>query len=243
MKRDEMLHGRYIKAGEFRGKPVTLNIAALDQELMEREDGTEQSKWVVTFSEKRKTGEPLMWVLNRTNIECLFAMWDDTEDWIGKPVTLVPERDDSPINDTGLCIRVSGSPALSKTVTAKIKLGKRKRPIERRLVKTSNDGAGVDRETGEVYPDPESEIPGAVEDFTGEPGPNPLNEIGTPGDVVAVELEYKAALKKSTLPDAKKDSALKLMDANRAAAEMKGDWVGYTEWLRAQTARVPGAES
>jgi hypothetical protein len=164
MKRDEMLHGRYIKAGEFRGKPVTLTIAALEQEMMERDDGTEQSKWIITFGEKRKTGEPLQWVLNRTNIECLFAMWDDTDDWIGKPLTLQPERDDSPINDTGMCIRVAGSPVLAKPVTAKIKLGRRKRPVERKLVKTvagsaaDFDAAHVDTTTGEIAPASEADL-------------------------------------------------------------------------------------
>jgi len=152
MKRDEMLHGRFIKAGEFKGKPVTLTIASLEQEMLERDDGTEQPKWIISFQEKRKTGEPLEWVLNRTNIESLFAMWDDTDDWIGKPLTLKPERDDSPINDTGLCIRIAGSPVLEKPVTAKIKLGRRKRPVERKLVKTivGKDQPLFDEETGEV---------------------------------------------------------------------------------------------
>ena len=152
MKRDEMLHGRFIKAGEFKGNPVTLTIAALEQESLERDDGSEQQKWIITFVEKRKTGEPLQWVLNRTNIECLFAMWDDTDDWVGKPVTLKPEPDDSPINDTGLCIRIAGSPVLAKTVTAKIKLGRRKRPIERKLVKTTacKNQPMFDEETGEI---------------------------------------------------------------------------------------------
>jgi hypothetical protein len=154
MKRDEMLHGRFIKAGEFKGQQVTLHIDSLDRETFEREDGTEQEKWIIAFREHRKTGEPLEWVLNRTNIECLFAMWDDTDDWIGKAVTLKPEQDDSPINDTGLAIRVAGSPDLTAPVVASFKLGRRKKPMTRRLVKTRPGAAALefDTDTGEIRP-------------------------------------------------------------------------------------------
>lgn len=148
MKRDEMLHGRFIKAGEFKGKAVTLTVAALEQEMFEKDNGTEESKWTVAFREKRKSGEPLEWVLNRTNIELLFAMWEDTEEWIGKRVTLFPERDTSGKSESGFCIRVKGSPDIAGPITTIIKLP-RKKPVERKLLKTV---AGAD-----THPDADTE--------------------------------------------------------------------------------------
>ena len=148
MKRDEMLHGRFIKAGEFKGKAVTLTVAALEQEMLERDNGTDEAKWVIAFKEKRKSGEPLEWVLNRTNIESMFAMWEDTEEWIGKKVTLFPERDTSGKSESGFCIRVKGSPDIAGPITISIKLP-RKKAVERRLLKTA-PGA-------ETHPDVDTE--------------------------------------------------------------------------------------
>lgn len=128
---EELFRGRFVKAGEMRGKPVTLTIKDVYLDGLEQEDGTEKSQAVVSFEEIKRE-----WALNKTNAQCLVAMWGrDSGDWIGHKVTLYPETDASGLSDSGVCIRVKGSPELTKTVTAQIKLPRRK-PVTRKLVPT-----------------------------------------------------------------------------------------------------------
>jgi len=150
---DQLFPGRFIKAGEMHGKPVTLTIKSIYLDEMEREDGTEKAQAIVTFKEIKRE-----WALNRTNASCLRAMWgDDTDKWLGKRVSLYPEADTSGLAESGVCLRVKGSPDLDKTITAQIKLPRR-RPIQKKLEKTTAgkdeqafaDDAPVDTETGEI---------------------------------------------------------------------------------------------
>ena len=147
---DQLFPSRFIKAGELGGKPVTLTITAVDMDELEKEDGTAKATPVVSFAETKR-----QWVLIKTNAQCLLAMWGpETDDWIGKRVTLYPERDASGLSDSGLCIRIKGSPDIPGPITASIKLPRRK-PITRKLVKTTPgqaDAASFDAETGEVLP-------------------------------------------------------------------------------------------
>jgi len=147
---DQLFPSRFIKAGEFQGKPVTLTITDVQLEDLETETGATERKAIVSFAETKR-----QWVLIKTNAQCLLAMWGpDTDDWINHRVTLYPERDASGMSDSGLCIRVQGSPELTKTVTATIKLPRR-RPMERKLTSTKKDVAATglldfDSETGEI---------------------------------------------------------------------------------------------
>jgi hypothetical protein len=164
---------------------------------------------------------------------------DEIDGWFGKRVTFFPAVYES--SESGYAIRVKGSPDIAAPVTFKMKLPKR-RPVETKLLKTvvgSQDHADFDTDTGEVFPDPDSEMPVTVEEFTSDPDPTEGFDIGVPGEVVQAELDYKKALKASTLPAAKQTSMVALADANRAKAEMTGDFSGYTDWLAAQTARIP----
>jgi hypothetical protein len=68
-------------------------------------------------------------------------------------------------------------------------------------------------------------------------------DFGVPGEVVQAELAYKAALKHSALPEAKKTAAIAVMEANRTKAEEDQTFEAYTNWLEAQTARIPRGES
>ncbi len=148
---DQLFPSRFIKAGEFGGKPVTLTITAVDMDELEKEDGTVKNTPVVSFAETKR-----QWVLIKTNAQCLLAMWGpDTDGWIGKRVTLYPEHDASGLSDSGLCIRVKGSPDITGPITATIKLPRRK-PMTRKLVKTTAASApaepAFDTEMGEVAP-------------------------------------------------------------------------------------------
>lgn len=66
---------------------------------------------------------------------------------------------------------------------------------------------------------------------------------GAPGEAVGAELAYKAALKASSWPQAKRDSKIALMEVNRTKAAESGDWNRYVDWLNVCTEQVPGAES
>lgn len=80
------------------------------------------------------------WVLNRTNAECLVAMWGpDTDGWINKRVALRTEMVRvGKKQEWG--IRVDGSPDLQAPVVARIQLP-RKKPFEMRLVPTPRPAA------------------------------------------------------------------------------------------------------
>jgi hypothetical protein len=148
---DQLFPSRFLKAGEFAGRPVTLTITGVELEELEKEDGNSKSSPIVSFAETKR-----QWVLIKTNAQCLVAMWgQDTDGWLGHKVTLYPERDASGLSDSGLCIRVKGSPELAKTITASIKLPRRK-PVSRKLLPTGNvppdpeAAMTFDEETGEV---------------------------------------------------------------------------------------------
>ncbi len=158
MNYDQMFPSRFIKAGEFMGKPVTLTIGSVDREGLEREDGKEEQAAILTFSEARKNGDPIQMVLNKTNAQAIFAMWPDTDTWPGKRVTFYPEPDSTGMSDSGYCIRVQGSPDLEKAITYQEKLPRRK-PKQKRLTKTTAAAAASqvpkhDPETGELATDP-----------------------------------------------------------------------------------------
>ena len=145
---DQLFPGRFIKAGEMNGKPVTLTIKDVFIDALETETGNTESKPIVSFEETTRH-----WVLIKTNAQCLLSMWGpDTAAWLGKRVTLYPENDSSGLSDSGLCIRVKGSPDIDGDITATIKLPRRK-PQQRKLVQTGKAPADVDTETGEMFGD------------------------------------------------------------------------------------------
>ncbi len=148
----QMFHSRFLSAEDFEGKDVTLTIAELKRDSLEREGAPAEAAWTIVFKERRRTGEPSILVLNRTNATLIFAMWPDTDQWPGKRITLTPERDNSPVNETGWCIRVKGSPDISAAVNVTIKLPRRK-PLARKLYKTTpgqHEQPEFDRDIGEV---------------------------------------------------------------------------------------------
>ena len=161
MNYDQLFPARFIKAGEFQGKPVTLTVASVDREGLERDDGTEETAAILTFNEKRKNGAAIQMVLNKTNAQAIFAMWPDTEEWVGKRITLYPEPDDSGMSDSGYRIRVQGSPDIDKAITYTLKLPRRK-PKQCKLTKTTaarpkpepvEEPEYLDDKYGETMPD------------------------------------------------------------------------------------------
>lgn len=116
---DELYPGRFIKAGEFKGKRPTLTIASVKIEELVGDKGP-QIKGVVTFRETEKA-----WALNKTNGICLKEMFGrKVQEWIGKRITLFAGTWDGEE-----CIRVWGSPELTEDREVTVQLP-RKRPFK-----------------------------------------------------------------------------------------------------------------
>lgn len=119
---DQLYPGRFIKAGEFNGQDVTLTITDVKIEELPSDKGGTQMKGIIMFSQTKK-----QFVLNRTNGECLKAMFGRTvkPDWIGKRVTLYPKTIEVD-GESQLAIRVKGSPDIEQPVTFELKLPRRR---------------------------------------------------------------------------------------------------------------------
>lgn len=129
---DELFPGRFIKAGDLKGRDVNLTIRGVRIEELPQDKGGERAKGIISFEGTKKE-----WVLNRTNGEALKAMWGrDTGDWIGKRVTLYPAQFNG-----DLAIRVKGSPDLAADITFELKLP-RKRPQQTTLKATGGKRNG-----------------------------------------------------------------------------------------------------
>lgn len=116
---DELYPGRFIKAGEFKGKKPTLTIAAVKIEELVGDKGP-QIKGVIGFKETDKS-----WALNKTNGICLRDMFGrHVQEWVGKRVTLY-----AALWDGEECIRVWGSPDIDDDREVTVALP-RKRPFK-----------------------------------------------------------------------------------------------------------------
>jgi len=191
---DQLFAGRFLKAGEFNGKPVTLTITNVYLEDMEQDDGTEKHQAVVAFKETKRE-----WALNKTNAQMLVAMWGgETDGWLGHRVTLHAEPDKSGKSDSGLCIRVVGSPELASAITMQVKLPRRK-PITRKLEPTAKTKAPASDEFAEID---------AAGSPTSDPAPiavvcqscgegSTLTPDATDDDIAAMECECGGRLRRS----------------------------------------------
>src|SRR3990172_4752880 len=130
---DQLFPGRFLKAGLFVGKDVLLTIAKVRLEDLPEEKGGSRARGILGFQETK-----LELVLNRTNGECLKAMFGrDTGEWVGKRVTFYPAKIDSEFAD--IAIRVRGSPDIPAAVTFDLKLP-RKKPRSITLAVTAAKG-------------------------------------------------------------------------------------------------------
>lgn len=121
---DQLFPGRFMKAGEFKGKKPTLTIAAVELDELEGTKG-KQIKGIISFKETEKA-----LALNRTNGVCLKGMFGrSVQEWIGKRVTLFADQWNG--ED---CIRVWGSPDIPEDKELVIELP-RKRPIKKTMHK------------------------------------------------------------------------------------------------------------
>lgn len=115
---DELYPGRFIKAGEFKGKKPTLTITDVKIDELIGDKGP-QIKGVISFKETEK-----QWALNKTNGICLKEMFGrKVQEWVGKRVTLF-----AAMWDGEECIRIWGSPEIPQDRDVTVSLP-RKRPF------------------------------------------------------------------------------------------------------------------
>lgn len=117
---DELFPNRFLKAGLFAARPLTLAIAAVDTEELPADDGGVKIKGVVTFA-----GTDKQLILNRTNAETIRAMFGRTlADWVGKRITFASEKDKLKGKEVD-AIRIVGSPDLSAAFVAEFDIQKK----------------------------------------------------------------------------------------------------------------------
>jgi hypothetical protein len=138
---DELFPGRFLKSGEFQGKDVTLKIASIQIEELSDEKGTPnkegvrvRTRGIISFERTKK-----QLCLNRTNGECLKALWGrKTDDWIGHRVTFFPAVVDA-FGEETTAIRVRGSPDIDKPITFQARIGRKQ--VTARLLPTGQKSA------------------------------------------------------------------------------------------------------
>lgn len=81
---------RYLKHQDLNGADMVLTIARVTREEIKDKDGSSKKKFILYFKELDKG-----LVLNTTNMNTLYAVLktDESDDWIGKRITLY-EKDD-----------------------------------------------------------------------------------------------------------------------------------------------------
>jgi hypothetical protein len=135
---DDLYPGRFLKAGNFDGRKVTLTVKDADLEELEGEDGT-KPKAIIRFAET-----PRALVACKTNGLCIREMFGSSlAGWIGKRVTLFPsEWNGEP------CIRVWGSPDIERDMDVVVRLPRRK-PFTMTMHATTTPATTAEREPGE----------------------------------------------------------------------------------------------
>jgi hypothetical protein len=133
---DELYPGRFLKAGEFKGKKPTMTITAVQLDELEGNTG-KKVKGVISFDRTTK-----QLPLNKTNGICLKAMFGrKVQDWVGHKITLFAGTWNGEE-----CIRIWGSPELTADQEVEVALP-RKRPfnmtmhkvVQPTAVQTNND--------------------------------------------------------------------------------------------------------
>lgn len=93
----------YICAADLQGRDVSITIASVTKEDLQRVGTSErESKWVMRFKER-----PKKLVMNKTNAKSIARALADSEmnNWAGKRITLYPSRCQA-FGKTVDCVRV-----------------------------------------------------------------------------------------------------------------------------------------
>lgn len=140
---DELYPGKFLKAGLFNGKRVTLTVTDYRREELEGEKGMEV-KSIITFKET-----PMELVACKTNGICMREMFGTSlPGWVGKRVIFFPSTwAGKP------AIRVWGSPDITKEFSVTVKLP-RKKPFKMVMHTSAADSASPpDDDDAGTHPD------------------------------------------------------------------------------------------
>lgn len=97
-----MTDREYMYAFDLNGRDVTVTIERVV--AGELNNGTKKNKKPLAYFKESKSGKPL--ALNATNCKTIAGMYGpDTDDWIGKRVTLFPTTTNSP-EGVVECVRI-----------------------------------------------------------------------------------------------------------------------------------------
>lgn len=97
-----MIKSAWLKADDVTEVGTALTITALTEQTFEKQDGTEEKKWVASFKETDKK-----LTLNKTNIKTLFTHYPDTDQWIGKTFLFCAREVQDPSGKMVMSVRVS----------------------------------------------------------------------------------------------------------------------------------------
>lgn len=168
---DELYPARFLKAGEFKNRDVTLTITKVFIEELDG-DGGKRVRGIIAFKETKR-----QLVLNKTNGLCLRGMFGrDTGAWIGRRITLFPAPID--FGDAEIAIRVRGSPDIEADIPVEIKLA-RKKPRTMVMKRTGPSKKGATPKPAPAQapvPPPEPEAEPDFDPDTGEVDDDPLPE-------------------------------------------------------------------
>lgn len=163
---DQMYPGRFLKAGLFEGKQVTLTIKDVNLEELEGDDG-KKTKALIAFNETE-----MQLVTAKTNGLCIKAMFGDKlSGWIGKRVTLFPSTwNGEP------AIRVWGSPDIPADLPVSIQLPRRK-PIPMVMHRVGPPAEQAQPATAAPPPqDPPNQAPPSTDGFDLDEFPEPPHD-------------------------------------------------------------------
>ena len=112
MKLDDMYPSKWLRSSDLQGRAVTVTIASVDMEVLKDDHGRDEHKPAISFQGREKR-----MILNKTNAQMLAsALGDDTDGWIGKPITLFVMKVQGPSGIVdGLRVRVDNPPAIRRT--------------------------------------------------------------------------------------------------------------------------------
>ena len=101
MKAGAMVPSKYLKSDDIEGDEV-VTISKIGQVNVGK-DGAEDMKWAIRFNEKDRP-----FVLNKTNITRIVKALktDETEEWLGKKITLYVDHEVQFAGDVVSAIRV-----------------------------------------------------------------------------------------------------------------------------------------
>lgn len=161
---DALFPGRFVKAGEFKGRDVTMTISDISLEEMEDKRKGKVTKVILSFKEVKK-----QILANKTNCECLKGMFGrKPAAWVGKRVTFYPETVKA-FGVTKPAIRVRGSPDIAQDLNIVCQIGTD--AITVTMKKTAvRQGSGKQKAAPEQPPEPppEMDMPDDADPETGE---------------------------------------------------------------------------